>query len=175
MAQRSSQRQARLKPEFADLYPPLEPDQWISAAVASARMLLWQTHQRGESGLGKRTLDPEHFEFRGGVGNPDADRRQGTRFDDHGATDWPLRRQARLRSEFAELYPAVPARIWIEASEVGASLLRWIAGGGAAPPLGSRLLPEEHFEFRGGELPRGSIGSPRTRREDAPDRGLAVG
>ena len=42
-------REARLKPEFADLYPPLEPGQWLSAAVASARVLLWQTRQRGAS------------------------------------------------------------------------------------------------------------------------------
>ena len=55
-----------------------------------------------------------------------------------------------------------------------AVLLQWIASGGASPPLGLRLLPDEHFEFRGGELPRGSIGTPRTRRED-PEPGLAVG
>ena len=169
-------REARLKPEFAELYPPLEAEQWISAAVASARMLLWQTRQRGTSGLGKRTLDPRHFDFRGGVNDPAENRQHGTRLDDHPETDWPVRRHARLRREFAELYPAVPPGIWIEASELGASLLHWIASGGASPPLGGRLLPEEHFEFRGGELPRGSIGAPRTRREDtAEGRGLAVG
>lgn len=175
MSQRPSQRQARLNPEFAELYPPLEPGHWISAAVASARMLLWQTRQQGASSLGQRTLDSRHFEFRGGAADPEAERRHGTRLGDHGHTDWPLRRQARLRGEFAELYPGLPSKLWIEASELGASLLRWIAGGGATPPLGSRLLPEEHFEFRGGELPRGSIGSPRSRREDVPDQGLAVG
>ena len=169
-------REARLKPEFADLYPALEPGQWLSAAVASARMLLWQTGQRGTNSLGRRTLDPRHFDFRGGVNDPAVERHQGTRLDDHRETDWPVRRQARLRGEFTALYPAVPAGVWIEASELGISLLQWIAGGGATPPLGSRLLPEEHFEFRGGELPRGSIGTSRTRREDtAEGRGLAVG
>ncbi len=169
-------REARLKPEFAELYPPLEPGQWLSAAVASARMLLWQTRQRGTSGLGTRTLDPEHFDFRGGATDSAEDRQRGTRLDDHGESDWPVRRQARLRREFAELYPAVPVGVWIEASELGASLLHWIAGGGASPPLGVRLLPDEHFEFRGGEVPRGSVGTPRTRREDTADgRGLAVG
>ncbi len=169
-------REARLKPEFGDLYPPLERGQWIPAAVASARVLLWQTRQRGASEVGKRTLDPRHFDFRGGVNDAGEERKQGTRLDDHGETDCPVRRQARLRREFAGLYPAVPAGVWIEASELGASLLQWIAGGGAAPPLGARLLPDEHFDFRGGELPRGSIGSPRTRREDtAEGRGLAVG
>jgi hypothetical protein len=139
-------------------------------------MLLWQTRQQGTSELGRRTLDQRHFGFRGGVVDPDADRRQGTRFGDHDASDSPLRRQARLRADFAELYPAVPSGIWIEAAELGASLLKWIAGGGAAAPMGSRLLPDEHFEFRGGELPRGSVGSPRTRREDpSKGRGVAVG
>jgi hypothetical protein len=176
MSHRPSHREARLKPEFAELYPPLDADQWIPAAVASARMLLWQTRQSGTSTLGQRTLDPRHFEFRGGVADPDVARHPGTRFGDHEGSDWPLRRQARLRAEFAELYPAVPPRVWIEASDVGASLLRWITGGGTAFPLGSRLLSEEHFEFRGGELPRGSVGSPRTRREDTPrGRGLAAG
>jgi hypothetical protein len=171
-----SHREARLKPEFAEQYPPLEAGQWISAAVASARMLLWQTRQRGSSGLGMRTLDPRHFDFRGGVNDPGEDRHQGTRLGDHAETDWPVRRQARLRPDFAELYPAVPAGVWIEASELGASLLHWIASGGGSPPLGVRLLSDEHFEFRGGELPRGSIGTPRTRREDtAEGRGLAVG
>ena len=64
-------REARLKPEFAELYPPLEPGEWVSASVASARMLLWQTRQRGTSGLGKRTLDPQHFDFRGDFFNDD--------------------------------------------------------------------------------------------------------
>jgi hypothetical protein len=169
-------REARLKPEFAELYPPLDAGQWLPAAVASARMLLWQTRQRGTTGLGMRTLDPRHFDFRGGVNDPSEARTHGTRLDDHGERGWPVRRQARLRREFAELYPAVPAGIWIEASELGASLLHWITGGGASPPLGVRLLPDEHFEFRGGELPRGSIATPRTRREDsAGGRGLAVG
>jgi hypothetical protein len=176
MSHRLSIREARLKPEFAELYPPLDPDEWLPAAVASARVLLWQARQRGAFSLGQRTLDPRHFEFRGGVADAESPRHQGTRFGDH-ETDWPLRREARLRAEFAGLYPAVPPQVWMDASEVGAVLLRWIAGGGEPPPpLGPRLLHDAHFEFRGGETPRGSIGSPRTRREDsAKGRGLAVG
>jgi hypothetical protein len=139
-------------------------------------MLLWQTRQPGSSELGRRTLDSRHFDFRGGVADPDTERHRGTRFDDHESSDSPLRRQARLHPDYAGLYPAVPPGVWIEASELGASLLLWIAGGGAAPPMGSRLLPDEHFDFRGGELPRGSVGSPRTRREDsAREKGAAVG
>ena len=164
-------RQARLKPEFASLYPPLESGEWIPAAVASARMLLWQTRQPGATGLAQRTLDPLHFEFRGGPEVDGSSRTAGTRFGDHGETGVPLRREARLRSAFGHLYPSLPTDTWMGAAEVGSLLLRWIAGGGASPRLGARLLPEEHFEFRGGDLPRGSIASPRTRRDDPGARG----
>jgi hypothetical protein len=165
MSFRPSLRQARLKPEFAELYPPLEAGEWIPASVASARMLLWQTRQPGAAQLAQRTLDPQHFDFRGGPGETGHPRTQGTRFADHPSTETPLRREARVRPAFAHLYPALPGDTWMGAAELGALLLRWVVGGGAAP-LGSRLLSDEHFEFRGGELPRGSIGSPRTRRND---------
>ena len=63
----STARQARLKPEFAALYPPLTPDIWEPAAEMGARVLLWQLQQRGTAALGTRLLDARHFEFRGGV------------------------------------------------------------------------------------------------------------
>ena len=170
MTGRPSMRQARLRAEFANLYPPLEAGEWLPAAVASARMLLWQTRQPGAAGLAQRTLDPQHFEFRGGPETAEGSRTTGTRFGDHPETV-PLRREARLRSDFAHLYPSLPTDTWLGAAEVGALLLRWIAGGGASPRLGARLLPEAHFEFRGGDVPRGSIASPRTRREDPGSRG----
>ena len=175
MSPRVSMRQARLKPEFADLYPPLEAGEWVPAAVASARMLLWQTGQPGAAQLGQRTLDPRHFDFAGGPAADAAERVPGTRFGDHGDTGMPLRREARLRPQFAELYPALPSAVWLGAAEIGGMLLRWIAEGGRTPPLGVRLLPEEHFEFRGGELPRGSLGFPRSRREDAASSGKLAG
>ncbi|HUF34779.1 MAG TPA: hypothetical protein VMN37_02460 [Gemmatimonadales bacterium] len=171
MSSRPSMRQARLRPEFADLYPPIDPAEWIPAAVASARMLLWQTRQPGAASLGQRTLDPRHFDFRGGAVGGGAERLPGTRFGDHGESGSPLRREARLRAGFAGLYPLLPSDTWMNAAELGATLLRWVTTGGTTVKLGPRLLPEEHFEFRGGELPRGSIASPRTRRDDAPARG----
>jgi hypothetical protein len=57
----STARQARLKPEFAELYPPLTADVWEPAAEIGARVLLWQLQQQGTAALGTR-----HFEFRGG-------------------------------------------------------------------------------------------------------------
>jgi hypothetical protein len=59
-------REARLRPEFADLYPTLTPGQWEPAArvaeVVLARLLLLQI---SEAPLHDRVLDEKHFEFRG--------------------------------------------------------------------------------------------------------------
>ncbi len=59
-------REARLRPEFADLYPTLTPGQWEPAAriaeVVLARLLLLQI---SEEPLQDRILDERHFEFRG--------------------------------------------------------------------------------------------------------------
>jgi hypothetical protein len=62
----STTREARLKPEFAHLYPPLNAGVWEPAAEVGARMLLWQVQQSGPNALGRRILDETHFEFRGG-------------------------------------------------------------------------------------------------------------
>lgn len=59
-------REARLKPAFAELYPPLVPGVWEPAAEVGAKMLLWQVQQEGPDALGRRLLEAIHFEFRGG-------------------------------------------------------------------------------------------------------------
>jgi hypothetical protein len=59
-------REARLLPEFADLYPTLTPGQWEPAArIAEAvltRMLLLEI---SDAPLQDRVLNEAHFEFRG--------------------------------------------------------------------------------------------------------------
>ena len=59
-------REARLKPEFAELYPALTPGQWEPAAKVAeavlARLLLLEI---SEAPLQDRILREEHFEFRG--------------------------------------------------------------------------------------------------------------
>jgi hypothetical protein len=59
-------REARLRPEFADLYPTLTPGQWEPAARVAeavlARLLLLEV---SEAPLQDRVLQEEHFEFRG--------------------------------------------------------------------------------------------------------------
>ena len=59
-------REARLKLEFADLYPPLVPGVWEPAAEMGAKVLLWQVQQQGTDALNSRILDQRHFEFQGG-------------------------------------------------------------------------------------------------------------
>ena len=62
-------RQARLKPEFAHLYPGLKPDTWHAAAeladkVLACRLLL----PSGGFVMDVRAMSGGHFEFRGGAG-----------------------------------------------------------------------------------------------------------
>lgn len=60
-------REARLLPEFAPLYPGLEPGTWQDAA-ALAEQMLTEHLLRPSPGymLSDRVLAKEHFEFRGG-------------------------------------------------------------------------------------------------------------
>jgi hypothetical protein len=60
-------RQARLRIEFAALYPGLEPGVWQDAAVLAEQMLT-EHLLRPSPGymLSERVLAQEHFEFRGG-------------------------------------------------------------------------------------------------------------
>jgi hypothetical protein len=61
----NTRREARLKPEFADLYPGLRPDVWYSAAWLSARQLA-RTRCDGAASEIDAILSNQHFEFRGG-------------------------------------------------------------------------------------------------------------
>ena len=59
-------REARLRSEYASLYPYLEAGKWESAAVLADRVV---AHTLGRPDAlfvaGERALDPVHFEFRG--------------------------------------------------------------------------------------------------------------
>jgi hypothetical protein len=71
------------------------------------------------------------------------------------------RREARLRPEYAARYPGIPVGVWQPAAVL---CDRVLAGGllrGSGPGWRARVLPPEHFEFRG-EGPKGE----RPRRED---------
>jgi len=64
-------REARLRPEFAHLYPPLEPGRWESAALMADRVVAWMLRQPDRGYMApERVLRADHFEFRGGVSTP---------------------------------------------------------------------------------------------------------
>jgi hypothetical protein len=70
-------REARLKPEFAHLYPPIEPGQWESAARMADRMVAWLLRQPNQGYVApERVLRSEHFDFRGGIGEGDQSQRR---------------------------------------------------------------------------------------------------
>lgn len=61
-------REARLRPEFAHLYPGLTPGRWEPASrIAEAVLANVLLHEMGEAPLVDRLLDEAHFEFRGEV------------------------------------------------------------------------------------------------------------
>src|SRR5215217_4075090 len=55
-------REARLRPEFAPLYPSLEPDVWLSATTVGQKLLLWHL-ATAATPQGERLMTEEHFEF----------------------------------------------------------------------------------------------------------------
>jgi hypothetical protein len=66
--QPGQERQARLKPQFAALYPGVAAGEWMPAWVL-AEQLLSQAEQRGVP-PGERVCQPAHIEFRGGGKRP---------------------------------------------------------------------------------------------------------
>jgi len=60
-------RQVRLRPQFAGLYPGLEPGVWETATELAARLLAQHAVQPSPGFmLSDRILPEEHFEFQGG-------------------------------------------------------------------------------------------------------------
>jgi hypothetical protein len=75
-------REARLRPEFAHLYPPLEAGRWESAAKMADRVVAWLLRQPDKGYVApERVLRSEHFDFRGGTEHT------GTRQDTHQRRD----------------------------------------------------------------------------------------
>jgi hypothetical protein len=75
----SEKREARLRPEFAALYPGVAPDRWVGAQEMNDMVVAARLRAGRRSGellaLGNRLLDPRHFEFRGGEAGRSRDRR----------------------------------------------------------------------------------------------------
>lgn len=61
-------RQVRLRPEFASLYPGLDPGVWESATELAERLLAQHAIQPSPGYMvSDRVLPDEHFEFEGGA------------------------------------------------------------------------------------------------------------
>ncbi len=58
-------------------------------------------------------------------------------------------REARLRHEFAALYPGVDTETWYAAATLAEHLLGRIVRGDVEGPVMPRVLDPAHFEFRG--------------------------
>ena len=76
-------------------------------------------------------------------------------------------REARLRPQYAALYPALEPGTWQSATAIGRQLLLWHLTAPALPD-GERLMSEEHFEFRGGAKREQSDAAVRSRAGDRP-------
>jgi hypothetical protein len=63
----SNVREARLRGEFADRYPGIEPGIWFNAATLAEHLdHRLARESEGDRPVGSRALSPEHFDFRGG-------------------------------------------------------------------------------------------------------------
>lgn len=59
-------REARLRPEFAEFYPGLEPGVWYPAATIAELLVTQARTLSTPQEATARRLGTEHFEFRGG-------------------------------------------------------------------------------------------------------------
>jgi hypothetical protein len=59
-------REARLRPEWADLYPGVRPEIWHVAAELVPQVLRHRLQSQGTWEFTRRILMDDHFEFRGG-------------------------------------------------------------------------------------------------------------
>ena len=62
-----ARREARLRPEFAALYPGLGAGQWAPAAVVADRLLAQSLLRASDGTIRGRVLLEAHFEFRHGT------------------------------------------------------------------------------------------------------------
>lgn len=75
-------------------------------------------------------------------------------------------RRARLRPAYAHLYPRIAAEVWVGARTAVRALRRAGRHAKALELEGRRILPDEHFEFRGGVEQQREGRDRRTRSTD---------
>lgn len=74
------ERQVRLQPQFAHLYPGILAGVWMPAWVVVEQVS--KTPAGSGDASNERTCDPRHFQFRGGKGRPSELRHVRTRDSD---------------------------------------------------------------------------------------------
>ena len=62
----SDEREVRVRASYAELYPDLPPGVWVPARTF-AELIVRRASSARSLGIHRRTLDPRHFEFRGGA------------------------------------------------------------------------------------------------------------
>lgn len=148
---RPSVRLARLRPEFARLYPSIRPNRWVPA-----RKLLRKLRAENEP---SRPLGDAHFDFQGGSRrNPEWPALRQRRSD-----PIPVRRPAgdriaRLRPEATLRYPEQLTGVWRPARQITEEILearRTNVAGSARPDElliapNQRVVPDADFEFQSG-------------------------
>jgi hypothetical protein len=71
-------REARLRPEYAHLYPMLEPGAWLPAGEVAEKVAAVRLLQLADTFVfHDRVLTDGHFEFRGGTARRRLDPSQG--------------------------------------------------------------------------------------------------
>jgi hypothetical protein len=76
-------------------------------------------------------------------------------------------REARLRPEWAQLYPGLEPGVWMVAAQLVPLVLRHRLQGQTTWEFTHRILVDDHFEFRGGRDRDRSWSGILTRVEDA--------
>ena len=76
----SAEREVRVRPQYADLYPELSVGEWMPARSFAEAMVQRASSARRLS-IHRRTLDQRHFEFRGGPAEPRPPRARTRRTD----------------------------------------------------------------------------------------------
>ncbi|MGH7528647.1 MAG: hypothetical protein ACREMX_18285 [Gemmatimonadales bacterium] len=84
---RARGREARLKPDFAYLYPGIEAGTWTPVETLLNRVVTLLYGDRSKSGVitGERLLREDHFEFRGSSPRPEGLPPDLTRLSDSAA------------------------------------------------------------------------------------------
>jgi hypothetical protein len=154
----SEPREARLRPEFAPLYPGVPPETWMPARemnqLVGVARLGWTGHP--EDLVRSRMLDRRHFEFRGGSVRPPSQTARAMDTEPRERVGWWAAgiarkgsvRQTCLRHEHAARYPLIPPGLWLPAKPIAGL----VAARAREPghPAGRRTLDPAHFQFRGG-------------------------